>query len=280
MKKILGIIASPRKLGNCEIAVKDISMKIEEEVDLRILRLGDFNIQSCKACYKCLFDDQCVIEDDINLIHDQLLWADGIILAAPTYFLSVHSSVKTLLDRGLSFYSLAEKLWNKPSIGLAIAGIDGKEGHALLGVESFLKSILSDIKYSDVLYAAFPGEVIRNTENEAKLQRAADSLFGKKIEKDEPKCPVCGGDSFRFLEGNKIKCMLCSNGGTYQVESGKLELDIVKDKHELFLSEKVAQEHKEWLKEMKKRFFEELPELKKIRDKYKNLGEWVRPMNK
>jgi multimeric flavodoxin WrbA len=268
MKKVLGLIASPRKLGNSEIAIKDICSRIGD-VELKLIRLTDLDIKSCHACYKCLFDDNCVIDDDIRSIHEAMSWADGIILAAPTYFLNVHSSVKIIQDRGLSFYSLSDNLWKKPAVGLAIAGIEGKEGSALLGVESFLKSILADIKYSEVLFAAFPGEVIRNTDNNKILQNAANALFGEKINKPSSTCPLCGGDTFRFLGSNKVKCLLCSNSGEYTQTPSGIEFSIHKDKHELFLSEEVAQEHKEWLKDMKSRFFEELPELKKIRDKYK-----------
>jgi multimeric flavodoxin WrbA len=269
MKKILGLCASPRKLGNSEIAIKEICLRQNEEVELRLLRLDDMELQNCHACYKCLFEDKCVIEDDISEILKGLAWADGVVVASPTYFLSVHSNIKKVLDRGLSFYSIASEIWHKPAVGLAIAGIEGKEGSSLLGVETFLKSILADIKNSDVIYAAFPGEIIRNEDNDIKLQKAADSLFGERTPKPGSCCPLCGGDSFRFLGGNKVKCMLCSNSGEYLVKDNGIKFSIHKDEHELFLSEQVAEQHKEWLKEMKNRFFAEIPELKKIRDKYK-----------
>lgn len=269
MKNILGLCASPRKLGNSEIAIKEICHRQSEETELRLLRLSDLKIQNCHACYKCLFDDKCVLDDDIQEILKGLAWADGVVVASPTYFLSVHSNIKKVLDRGLSFYSIASEIWHKPAVGLAIAGIEGKEGSSLLGVETFLKSILADIKYSDVIYAAFPGEIIRNENNDIKLQEAADSLFGKRIAKSGSCCPLCGGDSFRFLGGNRVKCLLCSNSGEYSIGENGIVFDIHKDEHELFLSEQVAEHHKEWLKEMKNRFFAEIPELKKIRDRYK-----------
>jgi len=43
MKKVLGIIASPRRLGNCEIMVKEISGHIPEPHELNLLRLSDFD---------------------------------------------------------------------------------------------------------------------------------------------------------------------------------------------------------------------------------------------
>jgi multimeric flavodoxin WrbA/uncharacterized Zn finger protein (UPF0148 family) len=278
-KKILGIIASPRKLGNSEIIIKEISRRLPEEHELKLLRLHDFNIEPCRACYKCLFgEEKCVIDDDILQIHAAVSEADALIVAAPTYFLAPNASLKRLLDRGLSFYGLQEKMLGKPAVGIAVAGIKGKEGHTLLGVNNFLKCILADLKYSEVIYSAFPGEAALSDENLTIAQTAADSLFGAKVLPAGPHCPLCGGDSFRFLADNKVQCLLCSNRGTINT-SGAISFDIQKDNHELFLSSDVAKEHKEWLKEMKLRFFEELPNLKKSRDLYKG-GEFVQPVKK
>jgi hypothetical protein len=61
--------------------------------------------------------------------------ADALILAAPTYFLGANAVPKLIVDRGLAFYAHIERLWEKPSVGVCIAGIPGKEGHGLLPVE-------------------------------------------------------------------------------------------------------------------------------------------------
>lgn len=69
MKKILGIIGSPRKLGNCEIMVKEISRQISIPHELNLLRLQDFNILPCRGCYTCLLKNgQCVLDDHLNLL--------------------------------------------------------------------------------------------------------------------------------------------------------------------------------------------------------------------
>ena len=57
MKHVLGIVASPRKLGNSELAVKEIGSRIEEPHQLKMIRLNDFDIQPCIGCYRCLFGD-------------------------------------------------------------------------------------------------------------------------------------------------------------------------------------------------------------------------------
>ena len=77
MKEILGIIGSPRKLGNCEIMVKEISRQISITHELQLLRLQDFNILPCIGCYHCLFKEgQCVLDDDLKTITKAVVDAD------------------------------------------------------------------------------------------------------------------------------------------------------------------------------------------------------------
>ena len=166
MKKILGIIGSPRKLGNCEIMVKEISRQISIPHELNLLRLQDFKILPCRGCYQCLYNtEQCVLEDDLVPVINAMIDADALIVSVPTYFLSVNACIKGLLDRGLSFYSQIEKLWQKPAVGVVTAGIEGKEGYSLLGIQSFLKLILAENKGSRIVYGALPGEIFMNPEN-------------------------------------------------------------------------------------------------------------------
>jgi len=40
MKKILGIIGSPRRLGNSEIVIKEISANLTEPHELKLIRQG------------------------------------------------------------------------------------------------------------------------------------------------------------------------------------------------------------------------------------------------
>ena len=277
MKKVLGIIGSPRKNGNCEFAVKEISRKIAKEHKLSLLRLRDFDLKACNACYKCVSDDSpCVLNDDLEIILNLICGADALILAVPVYFLGPNSYLKRLLDRGMSFYSKGESLWGKPSIGVGVAGIKGKEGYTLLGIHSFLKSILADVKALEILYGALPGEVIYSGENEGTIAKIAEALFGKPAMKKKQVCPLCGGDSFQFLGGDKVKCLLCSNSGKICYQNDSICFDIKKDDKGLFLSEPDALEHRQWLKGTKKQFLSEVSRIKAIREEYKNDGEWIK----
>lgn len=278
LKKILGIIASPRRSGNCEILVKEIARHIPERHELQLLRLSDFHIKPCRGCYLCLFKkERCILKDDLPPILDAIIETDAFILAAPTYFLGVNSSLKRLLDRGLSFYAHAEKIWGKPAVGIGTAGIRGKEGYTLLAIESFLNIILSDIKYCAMIYGALPGEILLNDKNRKIASDLGTALFGQPKKSAAPSCPLCGGNAFRFLENSEVRCMLCSNAGTFKIEAGEITFQIKKNAHGLFLSKDEALEHRQWLRDEVKRFREQRELLKKLSLPYQKEGHWIKP---
>ncbi len=282
METILGIIASPRKLGNCEITVKAVARHISRPHELELIRLSDFDIRPCKGCYACLFKEGgCVIKDDLNVVWDALARADALIAAAPTYFLGPNAALKCLLDRGLSLHAHLDRVWGKPALGIGIAGIDGKEGYTRLGIQNFLKFLMADVKTVSIMYGALPGEIFFNAENQETVKRLAGALFQPKgEEKETGTCPVCGGDTFRFLGEDRVRCMLCSNVGTVGIADAGPVLNLKPGGVEMFLTRAHAVEHKKWLRGMKARFLENKDRLKKISIDYLKDGSWIKPNQK
>ena len=278
MKKILALVGSPRKLGNCEIMAKEISRNIAEPHELQLLRLADFDILPCRGCYVCLFkENKCILEDGFNQIAQAILQADALIVSVPTYFLGPNASLKCFIDRGLALYAHSESLWGKPAVGVGIAGIPGREGYTLLGIESFLKLLMAEIKDSRIIYGALPGEIFLNAQNKTVAAELANALFAPAREKKQPCCPLCGGQTFRFMEKNQVRCMLCSNSGTLSMKDGMPVFDVQKGEHELFLTREDALAHREWLIGMKSRFLQHKEELKKISLEYRSEGQWIVP---
>lgn len=279
MKKVLGIIGSPRNLGNCEIMIKEISRQIPVSHELSLLRLSDFNILPCRGCYRCLPEGkQCVLKDDLNTVLQAMCDADALVVAVPTYFLSANACLKRLLDRGLSFYNHSQKLWHKPAVGIGIAGIAGREGFTLLGVQSFLKLILAQEKGCRIIYGALPGEVFMRENNKKVAADLASALFGPVPEKLEPACPICGSDTFRFLGNSRVRCMLCSISGIMIVENGRPAFEMNRNEDIIFASAQEALKHRDWLLGMKHDFIEKKAALKKISIEYRREGQWIRPI--
>jgi multimeric flavodoxin WrbA len=278
IKTLLGIIASPRKYGNCELFTKEVFRNLQGGWKLRLMRLPELDIRPCRACYQCLFGEmKCPQEDDFQVALEALVQADAWVVAAPTYFLGANSSLKRFLDRGLSFYAHLDHLWGKPAVGIAIAGINGMEGYTKLGVDSFIRLALGDHRGSAVVYGALPGEIfLENVGKRAAADLAKVLLGGKAAAANEcPTCPRCGGDTFRFLSENNVRCMLCSSSGSFSMAAGRVHFDMTAGAHDLFLSYESARKHAEWLRGMKEKFLERRKELKNITRDYTQEGEWV-----
>lgn len=277
MKKILGIVGSPRKLGNCEIFIKEIGRNISEPHELNLLRLTDARILACRGGYRCLFQENgCPLEDDFYFVLRAIVDADALILAVPTYFLGPNACLKRFMDRGLAWYAHAEGMWGKPAVGVGIAGIEGKEGYTLLGVQSFLKLLLTDVKATAIVYGALPGEVFQSDRNKQKAADLAAALFTPPVPHSGPVCPLCGGDTFRFLDARRVRCMLCSNAGTMDRVDDAPVFHVDRSRHELFLTRDGVLEHREWLRNMKNRFIEQKDTLREITRPYRKGGNWIK----
>lgn len=277
LKKILAILGSPRRLGNCELVAKEICRHLPLAHELKLLRLPEFDLAPCRGCYACLSTGKCPIEDDHTTVVDAMLTADALILAAPTYFLGPNACLKRFTDRGLALFPHLEALWGKPAVAVGIAGIPGKEGYTMLGLENFLTLAFADIRARRMLYGAMPGEIFLDQRNREAAGTLAGALFGERAPSDEPQCPLCGGSTFRFLGRQRVRCMLCSNEGTVETMAGETRLHILKGAHALFLTREDALAHRDWLLSMKSRFREKKEDLQEISSAYRRDGTWIRP---
>jgi len=274
-KTLLGISASPRKLGNCELFIKDIFKRLGEGWDLRLARLPELDVKPCRACYRCLFDGKmCPQGDDFLSVLNALAGADAYVVAAPAYLLSANGSLKKFLDRGLQFYAFVDRLWGKPAVGVAIAGIEGMEGSTKRDVESFIKLTMGDLRGSAAVYGALPGEVLLSSANRQVAEKLARALLepAERISPVVPVCPVCGGDTFRLLPDGFARCMLCSGSGPYEWRDGSLRFHVEAGEHPLFLSKDDVIRHAQWLRGMMEKFIERKKELKAVAKEYRGVG--------
>jgi multimeric flavodoxin WrbA len=269
---ILGIIGSQRKLGNCELFVKEISRNIPVDHELNLIRLPSLNILPCNGCYRCIEKGTCWQKDDIPFLIDHISSCDALIVASPVYFLGTHASVKTLLDRAFSFFDAVEKMAGRPCILVNTFGIKDRMGtapQALLTLASFLGF---EVKASVNLQAALPGEILMNKKNIDVAARLAKSLFGRKDKKPNYACPFCGNDIVRMKKAGFI-CTLC-HGSFHFDDRGKP----VRDRQGWDVGNiEFVREHRQWLRGMKNKFLESRKELMRLSLPYKDLGKWIEP---
>ena len=96
-KRLLGIVGSMRKLGNCELFIKETARLIPEPHALSLIRLPELDIKPCTGCYQCIATGACPQKDDVSFVIRSIAEADGLIIAAPVYFLGAQGSIKKLL---------------------------------------------------------------------------------------------------------------------------------------------------------------------------------------
>jgi len=271
-KIVLGLIGSPRKLGNCEVFVKGVARSIQEGWKLRLIRLPSLTIEPCLACYRCITDQACPHTDDMEFLLRQIVEADAIIMATPVYFLGSHSIFKRILDRGFLFYSVLTQTYGKPCILINFYGMKNRIGvspHTLMSFASFLGL---DVKASISRKAALPGEAIADPRKRQAARKLAQILLGERKARKGHGCPFCGCEIVR-MGRTQITCTLCH--GTFRLGgSGKrIKLrdgDIFSTAEHMLL-------HRLWLRGMKEQFLKKKKEILRLTLQYKEDGEWIRP---
>ena len=185
--KILGIVGTPIKDGNCQYILEEALRTAEEEghAEIELIHLEDYRIEYCIGCEGCLrnvhrlqkkigFDVipvpvkeyNCTIQDDMEIIHKKMLEADGIILAAPVYIATVPGQVKTFIDRCRTFVH-DYRLRGKTSAPLTVAFYRnaGEDTTLQMMIISLLAIGLSVVAFgaSTVSTKEGAGELIKDT---------------------------------------------------------------------------------------------------------------------
>lgn len=82
---------------------------LETGAQVEKIFLQDLEMSPCLEIYGCKKIGRCVIQDDFQKIHDQLMACQGMMLASPIFFYTVSAHTKTLMDRCQSLW--VKKYW-------------------------------------------------------------------------------------------------------------------------------------------------------------------------
>ncbi len=123
---VLGIVCSPRKGGNTEILVQEaLAGARDSGAKTELLTVSDKEIKPCDGCLSCEKTGECHIKDDMQLVYEKMLNADGIILGTPVYFGSMSAQAKVIMDRAYALRFPHLKLANKVAGAIAVAARTG-----------------------------------------------------------------------------------------------------------------------------------------------------------
>ncbi len=158
---ILGISASPRRGGNCEILLdKALSAAAEAGAETEKVVLSTLTISPCMGCGACDQTGKCILEDDMQDLYEKIDQADVMIFASPIYFYAVSGWAKAAIDR-------CQALWARKYVLKATGFKSGRKGYfisvgATKGERLFEGARLTMKYFFDAAGYIYVGELLVN----------------------------------------------------------------------------------------------------------------------
>ena len=191
MPKIVAIYGSPRRSGNTATLLKQaVKGARDAGAEVREFVLRDLKMSPCLEIYKCKESGRCAIQDDFQIIHDEMLAADGMILASPIFFYTVSAHTKILMDRCQSCW--VKKYWidkapfgkrplKRKGLFISVGATRGKKlfDGALLTVRYFF-DVLDMGLWRSLLYRSldFEGDILKHPDYLEEAYRSGQEFAG------------------------------------------------------------------------------------------------------
>lgn len=150
MKKILLINSSNRKKNTYNLLQSIEKLLKKQNFDTEIINLNDYKIDFCRGCEVCILKNKCFVKDDVHIIMEKIINADGLIIGTPVYLNNMSGILKSFIDRTCGWFHRSP-VAQKPT--LLLANTQGS------GLKPTLKSIQESIIQWGV---AFCGTISRN----------------------------------------------------------------------------------------------------------------------
>ncbi len=121
--RILLISSSPHKeKSHTFFLAKEVLKGFPSSVKTEVIHLCDYKIEFCRHCESCHRKIMyCPINDDVGMILEKMLLAEGIIFASPNYINQITASMKALWDRAAHFIHCS-RLLDKYVVGVVSSG--------------------------------------------------------------------------------------------------------------------------------------------------------------
>lgn len=279
--RVLGIISSPRRGGNSELAAKEILNTLPDSWEKAMININDLDIKTCTACYACVPQGSlCKLKDDLGFLVEQVRQADKVVVAAPAYMLGGHTTIKRVLDRLISLVSEYRNFGPADCVIAVSYGFDGWEGMSKEDLVLFARKFHCNVIGTELMLATLPGDSVKG-ENLQKLRRLASLLEnGSKglpaLTSEALECPFCSSTALHIHPDGKIRCCVCAGEGKLVPgENGlKMDYDPSFNHH---LTHRSLDIHADYLAEKKQLFLDTRKEIKELQAKYTDLDWWVRP---
>jgi len=286
MVHILGLVGSARRWGNSELLVRQALRGAEAEgASVRLVRLTQLHLASCEGCLRCVIGGQpCHLDDDMAWLIETIQAADGLALAAPTYFLGPAAVIKLVLDRLLMVTGQVDGDLPppRPAVTMITAGLQDWRGMALPYLNALTAAFGFQPIESLAAIAPGPGEVLLDEELLARVLVAGQRLGRGEMEAAPAPanvCPTCRSDAFR-IEGSRVVCPIC--GREAHLEEGaagtRLRFEPIAGSEQRWTPEGLRKHMIEWVMATGPRFLAHRAEIKERRRPYRQMNvDWLRP---
>ena len=286
MAEILGIVGSARPWGNSELVVRQALQGARAEgAKAQMVRLTDLYLEPCTGCMRCVIGGKpCRLDDDMSWLIEAIRSADGLVLAAPTYFLGPAAVVKLVLDRLLMVTGRVDEALPppRPAITIATCGLEDWQGVTL----PYLNALVTAFGYRAIesltAIAPGPGEVLLDGALLGQVMAAGQRLGRGELEPTPSApnvCPVCHCNSFT-LKGNRAICPICGQQATVERNGATVELHfepVVGTDHR-WTPEGLRKHMIEWVMATGPRFMARRAEIKARRRSFREMeASWLSP---
>ena len=118
--KVFGICASPRNDTTHYVLANALEKLESHDFETEIFTCHAKDLKPCMHCDYCLENRKCIIQDDMGEVYENLLSADGIILATPVQSGSISANLSIIMDRTRALEAIDYNIL-RGKIGMSIA---------------------------------------------------------------------------------------------------------------------------------------------------------------
>jgi len=160
-QKWIAVMGSPRKGKNTDLMVNYVIEGLnEKKITVDKYFLDSRNISTCSGCEYCIKTGNCIIQDDISNIIDNMKKADGYVFASPSYNYNMTAQMKSLLDRTFCLNDYSHRGGSRLSpdkkaivIGVCAGKTKESMGYTVEGISKPLSElgvkIIAEVEYYD-----------------------------------------------------------------------------------------------------------------------------------
>jgi multimeric flavodoxin WrbA len=183
MKKVLGVVGSPRKKGNTHVLVSRILEGAKDQgAAVEMLFLGDLRIIECDGCHTCWKQRQCSKDDDMTGLYVKIADSDALVLGTPVYWYGPTALMKGFIDRLVYFNCPENRAKIRGKRAATAIPLEEETGKAAELVVAFFERSLEYLEVQLVGQVLAPGVTLRGeVENQEEKLRESYELGARLV---------------------------------------------------------------------------------------------------